>query len=182
MKFWIKKRIWTSFLNWLCYNIQNMNRKICRVFNYLRNRVNTCILKNPSKKLKIALDGQCWLYLASCCRLAGLCCWPCTFFCYNTALYILSVLLGWVVALRIYGMHMNAAYKFSWMILILAFPILGLSLYLFFGSQLSNAIMRKRFREVNMELDPHLKQNVSIIEELLAAGQSHSQSSILYPA
>lgn len=50
---------------------------------------------------------------------------------YNTALYILSVLLGWIVALRIYGMHMNAAYKFSWMILILAFPILGLSLYLF---------------------------------------------------
>ena len=22
VKFWIKKRIWTSFLNWLCYNIQ----------------------------------------------------------------------------------------------------------------------------------------------------------------
>ena len=85
---------------------------------------------------------------------------------YNTALYILSVLLGWIVALRIYGMHMNAAYKFSWMILILAFPILGLSLYLFFGSQLSNAIMRRKFKEVNMDLDPHLKQNLSIVEEL----------------
>lgn len=85
---------------------------------------------------------------------------------YNTALYILSLLLGWIVALRIYGMHMNAAYKFSWMILILAFPILGLSLYLFFGSQLSNAIMRRKFQEVNMDLDPHLKQNLSIVEEL----------------
>lgn len=85
---------------------------------------------------------------------------------YDAALYALSVFVGWIVALRIYGMHMNAAYRFSWMILILAFPILGLSLYLFFGSQLSNMMMRKRFAAVNMELDDHLEQEPAVMERL----------------
>ena len=54
-------------------------------------------------------------------------------------------LLGWVVALHIYARNMNSAYKFSWIILVLMFPVLGLSMYLFFGSQFSNLLVRKFF-------------------------------------
>lgn len=50
-----------------------------------------------------------------------------------------------LITLRIYGLHINSAYKISWIILILLFPIFGLTIYLLFGRSGAVSVMRRRF-------------------------------------
>ena len=52
---------------------------------------------------------------------------------YSTAIQVCTSVLTFLITLRIYGLHINSAYKISWIILILLFPIFGLTLYLLFG-------------------------------------------------
>ena len=44
-------------------------------------------------------------------------------------------------------LHINSAYKISWIILILLFPIFGLTIYLLFGRSGAVSVMRRRFGE-----------------------------------
>ena len=52
---------------------------------------------------------------------------------YSAGISIVSGILALCAVLAIYGKRINAAYKMPWIMLILAFPVLGLSLYLLAG-------------------------------------------------
>ena len=47
---------------------------------------------------------------------------------YSTELALVGSILALLIVLRIYGRHINAAFKIPWTILIMGFPALGLSL------------------------------------------------------
>ena len=49
---------------------------------------------------------------------------------YSTAISLCFSVGAFLVALSIYAKHENAAFKMPWIILILAFPVLGLCIYL----------------------------------------------------
>ena len=51
---------------------------------------------------------------------------------YSTAIQVCTSVLAFLITLRIYGLHINSAYKISWIILILLFPVFGLTIYLLF--------------------------------------------------
>ena len=70
---------------------------------------------------------------------------------YSTAIQVCTSVLTFLITLRIYGLHINSAYKISWIILILLFPIFGLTIYLLFGRSGAVSVMRRRFGE-NMTL------------------------------
>lgn len=53
-----------------------------------------------------------------------------------------------IVALYVFGQNMNSAFKFPWLILILAFPIVGLSLYFLTGHSALNKRQINRFNTV----------------------------------
>lgn len=78
----------------------------------------------------------------------------------------IMMLLGWIVALHVYARNMNSVYKFSWIILILMFPVLGLSMYLFFGSQFSNLLVRKFFATREEVRECYLPKNLEIWKDL----------------
>lgn len=61
---------------------------------------------------------------------------------YSTLINFLFSIAALVLVLRIYGKHQNSAFKMPWIFLILAFPLLGLFLYLLFGHK--NATKRTR--------------------------------------
>ena len=44
---------------------------------------------------------------------------------YSTAIQVCTSVLAFLITLRIYGLHINSAYKISWIILILLFPVFG---------------------------------------------------------
>lgn len=80
----------------------------------------------------------------------------------STGTSILALLL----VLRIYGMHTNAAFKMPWIILILVFPILGLSMYFLFGNSFSGRVMAKRYALINEELSSQKVQDPIILNKL----------------
>ena len=85
---------------------------------------------------------------------------------FSTGIALLSSLVALAVALRIYGRHMNAAFKMPWIILVLAFPVLGVCVYLLLGRSGANAGVRKKFAAVQQKLLPYLKQDPEVREKL----------------
>ena len=68
---------------------------------------------------------------------------------YYAAISTLASILGLLLVFRVYGLQINSAYKISWIILILMFPIMGACLYLMFGRTGALGSMRKWFDKVH---------------------------------
>ena len=75
-------------------------------------------------------------------------------------------LLSTLLVLKIYAQHQTATMKMPWIILILVFPILGVSLYLLVGLDGGTKMMSRRYREVDARLFPMLPENRGILNEL----------------
>ena len=85
---------------------------------------------------------------------------------YSTGITLLSSILALVVVLRIYGGHTNAAYKMLWIMLIMAFPVLGLCLYLLLGRSSIYSWMKKRFERIDKKLDEKQIQDPEVLRAL----------------
>lgn len=89
-----------------------------------------------------------------------------------------TTVVALVLVLRLYAGHTNAALKMPWIMLILAFPVLGLALYLLLGYSFSGRRMSRRIRAVDEGLLPLLHQEEAAAEavrkaDLGFAGQCH---------
>lgn len=81
-------------------------------------------------------------------------------------LSILITLLAVVIVLYVYGKHETASIKMPWLILISAFPIIGVFLYLVLGLNRGTRKMVKRYKEVDSLLLPMLPKNDKELEEV----------------
>lgn len=77
---------------------------------------------------------------------------------YYAMIATISSLLAVALTLRIYAKHTNSAYKISWIILVLVFPIFGICLYLLFGNEGTTAAIKKNFDKVRGMLNGLLVQ------------------------
>ncbi|MBB5182341.1 cardiolipin synthase [Catenisphaera adipataccumulans] len=82
-----------------------------------------------------------------------------------------------LVALWIYGKDANSQFKMPWIILIMAFPIVGLVMYALMGRANSNHRMRVRYEKIDARLDPMYHQDPDVLtqmeqEDIAAANQS----------
>jgi cardiolipin synthase len=80
---------------------------------------------------------------------------------------IITRILALLLVLFIYNMNKTASMKMPWIILILLMPILGTSLYLLIGLDLSTRTMRKRYVEIDKILFPYIPQNKDVEKKLL---------------
>lgn len=85
---------------------------------------------------------------------------------YSTWIAIASSVIALLVVLRIYVLPENAAFKLPWIMLIMAFPVMGLCLYLMFGHSRVTLGMQKRFENIDAELDERLKQDPAVMQRL----------------
>lgn len=96
---------------------------------------------------------------------------------YSTWISLFTGVLTTVVVLRLYSKHTNAAMKMPWIMLILVFPVMGLSLYLLFEVLGDPASTGKRLRAIQAQLRKKLFQNRDTLarmekKDLSAANQS----------
>lgn len=75
-------------------------------------------------------------------------------------------ILALVLSLRIYGKHINAAFKLPWIILILFQPILGICLYLLIGRSGATRKTRERFTAIDYRLRGELPQDPEVLRAL----------------
>jgi len=92
-----------------------------------------------------------------------------------------------VLVLVIYGKHTTSSMKMPWIILILSFPVVGISLYLLIGMNGSTYRMRRRYHQIDDILFPLLPDNTDILEKLQKedpesyAVSSYIDRNALYP-
>lgn len=84
---------------------------------------------------------------------------------YSAPISAVTSILSVVVVLKLYSKHTNSAMKMPWIMLILVFPVMGLSLYLLFG-MLSDPGVSKRIRIARGQMGDKLLQREDIFSRL----------------
>lgn len=84
-------------------------------------------------------------------------------FTYASALIKIFAIL---IALRIANKRTNPTMKLAWTFIILAVPVLGLTVYWIFGRSDLNKKMRIRFERINKEFEEHLKGDANLRDRL----------------
>ena len=84
---------------------------------------------------------------------------------YSAWISLLTTFLSAVVVLKLYSKQLNAAMKMPWIMLIMAFPIMGLSMYLLF-ELLGDPGVGKRLRQVRERQAWALTQEEAVLEKL----------------
>ena len=85
---------------------------------------------------------------------------------YATWINTLTRLVALILVLGIYGQHKTSTMKMPWIMLIMAFPIIGVILFLLVGLNGSTWKMRNRFQLIDSVLMPKLPQNHDILENM----------------
>lgn len=89
---------------------------------------------------------------------------------YSATLSLISTLLAFLLAFWIYGKPTNSAFKMTWIMLILVFPVLGICIYGLFGHKDATKKIRIKFNQIHTELMKYLKQKPEVMEELESEG------------
>lgn len=85
---------------------------------------------------------------------------------YSTQISLLTSILALVAVLRIHSHHTNTALKMPWIMLILAMPAMGLSLYLLFETLGHPRFVRKRLGASRQKMKGALAQDPETLEAL----------------
>ena len=84
---------------------------------------------------------------------------------YSATISAITGVLSGVVVLKLYSKQTNAAMKMPWIMLILLFPVMGLSLYLMFNL-LGDPGISRRIRTVRQQLNDGLIQKEQVLDKL----------------
>lgn len=164
---------------WYNHHKKWTGKKISQSFSWRGDTL--CKQKNPSNGWRTALAAPFALLavLLQVIWIVGFAIQLTQYYAYiSTAVSILALM----IAMRIYGEHINSAYKFSWIIVIMAFPILGLCLFLLFGREGASLLMKKRLYAVDQKLKQYHPSNEAVLSKLQARQFSNRQSGLLHPA
>lgn len=85
---------------------------------------------------------------------------------YSTWINLATSIVALFAVINLFSSQMNSAFKMPWLMIILAFPILGVSLYLLAGHSGVSRVVRKRFEAIDAELMPYLSQQDEVIQSL----------------
>lgn len=85
---------------------------------------------------------------------------------YSTWIAVIAEIIALIIVLRIYGKQMNAAMKMPWIMLILAFPVLGACLYLIFGTSWGTWGIHKCYERIDAELNEKIHQDPEVMRRL----------------
>jgi cardiolipin synthase len=79
---------------------------------------------------------------------------------------LITFIVGLLLVLVIYGQHKTSAMKMPWIILIMAAPVLGITLYFLIGLNGSTRKMRNRYEKIDALLFPVLHGRKETLEAL----------------
>ena len=85
---------------------------------------------------------------------------------YTTLITFFSSLAALTVTLWMFGRHTNEEIKMTWIAIILAFPILGISLYLLFGRPGTSRRKKKEFDRAGLKVRAAMRKDASTLQEL----------------
>lgn len=91
---------------------------------------------------------------------------------YSTAISLLTGVIATLAVLRLYSRNTNSAFKMPWIMLMMALPVMGLSLYLMVELLGSAGSAGKWMRRMEQKFGKTLEQDPRILKELAERDQS----------
>lgn len=96
---------------------------------------------------------------------------------YSTVISLLSSMIASLVVLRLYSKNTNSAFKIPWIMVIMALPVMGLSLYLLVGTNPFARKSRDKLTHVREKMSPFLEQKPEVIDKLREKDPSFANQS-----
>ncbi|MBQ2803826.1 MAG: PLDc N-terminal domain-containing protein, partial [Lachnospiraceae bacterium] len=87
---------------------------------------------------------------------------------YSSVITLISSIFAFILVMRIYGQHVNAAFKMPWIMLLLLFPVLGICFYALCGHREAMKGTVRRYAEIDEELFFLLTQEEETMKQLEA--------------
>lgn len=85
---------------------------------------------------------------------------------YSTWISMFTSILTLILVLYLYNTGIPMGFKLLWITLILAFPVMGIALYLMLGSSNVTKGMRKRLEKIDADLEHWIVQDHAVLENL----------------
>lgn len=84
----------------------------------------------------------------------------------SSRITLAMTVLSFLISIFVYTKNENSAYKISWIIIIMGFPVFGGLLYVFFGNKNPSRKMRAQIEKVHVENSKILKQREEVLSQL----------------
>lgn len=84
----------------------------------------------------------------------------------SQAISIVMTVISLLITAFILSKNENSAYKISWLVIILIFPVFGGVLYIFFGNKNPSRKMRAQIEKIHYEKSRNLQQKEDVMEEM----------------
>ena len=84
------------------------------------------------------------------------------------------VILQVIALIYLINAEGNPAFKMTWMLCILAFPLFGVVFYIFVKMQVGTRYMRDRLAALKIETDPYMTQDPDVIEAIWASKSANA--------
>jgi cardiolipin synthase len=85
---------------------------------------------------------------------------------YREFIYGFLKVLSVAVLIWIINAKGNPAFKMTWILFVLAFPVIATIFYIYVRTQPETHHMKKRLRDLKVETEPYMKQNLDVVENL----------------
>ncbi|MCF2555106.1 cardiolipin synthase [Faecalicatena contorta] len=96
---------------------------------------------------------------------------------YRGYLYGTLKILSVVVLIYIINKEGNPAFKMTWILFVLAFPVIGTIFYLFVNLQPGTRFMRERLAALKIETDPYMQQEQDVVDAIWASKSANANLS-----
>lgn len=93
---------------------------------------------------------------------------------YMTYIYGAMTILGVIVLIYIINSEGNPAFKMTWMLFVMAFPLVGTIFYIFVKTQPGTWSLQKRLSELKIETDPYMEQDQDVVDALWASKSANA--------
>lgn len=96
---------------------------------------------------------------------------------YITYIYGALIILQAIIVIYIINSKGNPAFKMTWMLCVLAFPIIGVLFYVFVQMQFGTRFMQNRLSTLRIETSEYMQQDRDVVDALWASKSANAQLS-----
>ena len=96
---------------------------------------------------------------------------------YATFIYSAMSVMEIVVLVYIINTEGNPAFKMTWMLCVMALPVIGTVFYIYVHLQLETRFVQNRLAALRMETEPYMDQDEKVTEALWASKSANAQLS-----
>ena len=94
---------------------------------------------------------------------------------YMAYIYGAFTILGIIVLIYIINSEGNPAFKMTWMLCVLALPVIGTLFYLYVKTQFGTRYMKHRLAHLRLETAPYMEQDQDIVDAIWASRSANAQ-------